>query len=149
LEVTTLAKTKPEKAPMASPLSGNVPALSQETFQTRFDVWLRQHEAAKPFHALRELEARIRVGEGKLKAAEQKGASAADPGYRGAVEKLAGLKAERDELTKTAQIPFFAFNTVHNFLRASRGWNLPLGSRIEIRVPGIFDVAVDLAEIPF
>jgi hypothetical protein len=134
---------------MASPLIGNVPTLEQAEFQKRFDAWLLQHEAAKPFHAMRELAARIKIGEAKLKAAEQRGVDAGDAGYVAALAKLAGLKAEVDELTRTAQIPFYAFNEVHNFLKASRGWNLPQGSRIEVRVPGVFDVAVDLAEIPY
>ena len=145
-----MAKSQAVPAPLASPLQGNVPTFDPAEFQKRFDAWLKQNEAAKPFVRLRELAGRIAEGERRLSAAEREG-KASGEGYERGAAKLAAYKAERDELTRTAQIPHFAFATVHNFLRASRGWNLPKGSRIEIRVPGVFDVAVDLAEseIPF
>ena len=125
--------------------------LSPAQFQGRFDLWLRQHEAEKPFGKLRELEARIKAGEAKLAAAERRGVNPDDAAYRAAVGKLDGLKTERDALIRSASIPHFVMATVHNFLRASQDWKLPAGSRIEVRLPGVFDIAVDLAtsEAPF
>lgn len=140
-----------DATPQASPFAGNIPHLTQPEYRKRFDAWLLEHEKTKPFHELRELVDRIKKGELKLKAAEQRGVSADDPGYKAAVGKLAELKARRVELTNTAQVPFLAWNTAHNFLRASRGWDLPTGSYLEVHIPGLFSARVDVAEseIPF
>ena len=132
--------------PKPSPLAGNAPTFTQAEFKTRFDAWLLAHEKAKPFHELRELEDRIRKGNLKLAAAEQRGVNPDDAGYKAAVAKMAELKARRAELTDSAQIPFLGFNEAHNVLRATRGWGLPLGSFIEINIPGKFAIRVDLAE---
>lgn len=137
--------------PQASPFAGNIPNLSQDEFKKRFNAWLLAHEKDKPFHELRELADRIKKGDMKLRAAEQRGVSPDDAAYKAAVAKLEELKARQAELTMTAQIPFFGWNTGHNVLRMSRGWNLPTGSYYEMHVPGVFSVRVDLAEneIPF
>jgi hypothetical protein len=126
------------------------PTLSPAQFQGRFDLWLRQHEAEKPFGKLRELEARITEGNRRLSLAEKSGKTGT-PDYERGVALLATLKAERDELRKTAQIPHFFMASVHNLLRASRGWGLPAGSIVRVEIPGVFDMAVDLAEseLPF
>jgi len=125
--------------------------MGQADFKKAFDAWLLKHEKDKPFHELRELSDRIKKGEAKLRAAEQRGVHPDDNAYAAAVEKLAALKARRAELTDSAQIPFFGMNTAHNVLRATRGWGLPLGSYLEINVPGKFAIQVDIAEseIPF
>jgi hypothetical protein len=116
-------------------------------FQKQFDAWLKQHEAAKPFHALRELEARIKEGDRKIGLALKLGkVTPEDDSYMVAMAKLEGLRHERTELRRTAQMPHFALATVHNFLRASRGWGLPAGSYIKIEFPGVFDIAVDVSE---
>ena len=145
-----MAKSR-DAIPKPSPLAGKVQEVDQATFKKLFDAWLRQHEAAKPFHELRELEDRIKKGDLKLKAAEQRGVSPDDASYKAAVEKLGELRKRRDELTRTAQVPFLAFNTAHNFLRATRGWGLPFRSRITIDIPDWFGVSVDVSEseIPF
>ena len=142
---------KASAAPQASPLAGNVPSYGQEDFKKRFDAWLLQHEKDKPFHELRELRDRISKGDAKLRAAEQRGVHPDDEAYKAAVEKLAALKAREQELTDSAQVPFLAMNTAHNVLRASRGWNLPLGSYLEINIPGRCSFRVDISEgdIPF
>ena len=144
-----MAKKQPTvKTPQAAPLSGRLDTLNGEQFQGTYDAWLRQTEAAKPFAKLRELAGRIEAGDRKIGAALRDGkVTPEDDSYKAAIVKLDGLKAERSELARTAQVPHFAFATVHNFLRASRGWGLPVGSRIEIRLPGVFDISVDLAEV--
>lgn len=138
-------------APQASPFAGNVPHFDQPEFKKRFDAWLLAHEKDKPFHEIRELEDRIKKGELKLKAAEQRGINPDDAGYKAAVAKLAELKARRAELTDIAQIPFIGFNVAHTFLRQTRGWGLPTGSYLELNIPGKFAIRVDVAEsdIPF
>lgn len=125
--------------------------MDREQFARLHEAMLKTTEAAKPFGKLRELRASIAKGEAKLAAAEKQGISPDDEGYKRAVAKLAGYKAEARELTRTHQIPHFALAMVHNFLRASEGWGLPPGSFIEVRLPGIFDVKVDVAnaEAPF
>jgi len=140
-----------DSTPQASPFAGNVPHFSQPEFRKRFDAWLLGHEKDKPFHEIRELEDRIKKGELKLRAAEQRGVSTDDTSYKAAVAKLAELRARRAELTDIAQIPFLGFNEAHNVLRATRGWGLPLGSYLEINIPGKFAIRVDISEseIPF
>lgn len=135
----------------ASPLAGNVAKLGQDDFKGTLDAWLKQHEAEKPFHRIRERADRIKRGDMKLRAAEQRGVSPDNESYKAGVALLAELRAEQAADTREYQIPFFAMNAVHNFLRASRGWGLPTGSSIEIRIPGVFDICVDLSEteIPF
>lgn len=126
--------------------------LSQVAFKAQFDIWLKQHEEAKPFSKLRELQGRIAEGERRIRAALGAGkVTAEDEAYKAAVAKLDGLKAEVAELIRTASVPHFAYATAHNFLRASRGWNLPDGSTLKIDLPGVFFVAVDLSEseVPF
>jgi len=128
------------------------PMLNAFQFQGQYDNWLRQTEAAKPFAQLRVLAGRIEAGDKKIGAALKAGqVTPEDDSYKAALAKLDALRAERAELVKTAQVPHFAFATVHSFLRASRGWGLPHGSKIEIKLPGVFDIAVDLSEseIPF
>jgi len=116
-------------------------------FQKQFDQWLKQHEAAKPFHTLRELEARIREGDRKIGAALKAGnVTPKDDKYKQAMAKLEGLRKERDELRRTAQVPHLAMAVVHDFLRATRGMGLKAGSRIEIQLPGSIDLAVDLSD---
>lgn len=152
MEVTRLAITQ-GAVPKGGGLSGSIVATTtQADFGREFAAWLRDYERERPFAEIRELEARIATGDGKLSAATARGMTEDDANYRAASDKLAGLKARRAELTDTAQIPFLAWNTIHNFLRSSRGWGLPRGSYVEICVPGRFASRVDVSEsdgLPF
>lgn len=135
----------------AEPIKVEWPVLSPVAFQMQYDAWLKANDSGK-LGKLRELTGRIEAGDKKIGAALKAGTvTPEDDSYKAALAKLDGLKAERAELVKTAQVPHFAFAVVHNFLRASRGWNLPDGSKIEIKLPGVFGIAVDLSEseIPF
>ena len=124
------------------------PILNAFQFQGQYDNWLRQNEAAKPFAQLRVLAGRIEAGDKKIGAALRDGkVMPEDDSYKAALVKLDALRAERAELVKTAQVPHFALATVHSFLRASRGWGLPEGSKIQIKLPGSINITVDLAEV--
>ena len=124
------------------------PSLNPTQFQGQYDMWLRENEKAKPFGKMRELNARIAEGDKKIGAALKAGkVTPEDDTYKAAMAKLEGLRAERAELIRTAQVPHFALATLHNFLRASRGWGLREGSKIRIQIPGSIDITVDLSEV--
>ena len=130
----------------------NIKPLAAVAFQATYDRILKQTETAKPFGKLRELKARIKEGERRLELALKLGKiTPEDAKYTEVLAKIDGLKAEEKELVRGHTIPHFALATAHNFLRASRGWGLPAGSYIDIRLPGVFDIAVDLSEdgVPF
>ena len=125
--------------------------VSREQFARIHEAMLKTTEKAKPFGRLRELRQSIAKGEAKLSAAEKQGVSPDDEGYKRGLAKLAAYREEARELTRKHQIPHFALAMVHEFLRASEGWGLPAGSYVEVKLPTIFSVKVDVAneEIPF
>ena len=124
---------------------------SRESFQRLHKAMLDTTEKAKPFGRLRELRQGIMKGEAKLAAAEKQGVDPSDEAYKRAVEKLKAYRDEARKLTREHQIPHFALAMVHHFLEASEGWGLPAGSYVEVKLPGVFSVKVDVAneEAPF
>ena len=125
--------------------------ISRDQFHRMHEAMLKATEKAKPFGRLRELRQGIVKGTAKIEAAEKAGTSPDDEGYKRAVAKLDAYKAEARELVRKHQIPHFALAMVHHFLEASEGWGLPAGSYVEVKLPGVFDVKVDVAneEVPF
>lgn len=125
--------------------------VSRDQFARIHEAMLKTTEKAKPFGRLRELRQSIKKGEAKLSAAEKQGVSPDDEGYKRGVAKLEAYRAEARELTRKHQIPHFAMAMVQHFLQASEGWGLPAGSYVEVKLPGVFDVKVDVAndEVPF
>lgn len=125
--------------------------ISRVQFAALHEAMLKTTDKAKPFGRLRELRQGIKKGEAMLSAAEKRGVSPDDEGYKRGVAKLEAYRAEVKELTRSHQIPHFALAMVRHFLDASEGWGLPAGSYVEVRLPGIFDVKVDVAndEVPF
>ena len=132
-----------------------MPLTRDEINRVQFDAMhaamLKTTEKAKPFGRLRELRQAIAKGEAKIAAAEKAGINPDDEKYKAALAKLDAYKAEARELTRKHQIPHFALAMVRHFLDASEGWGLPAGSYVEVKLPGIFSVKVDVAndEVPF
>ena len=126
--------------------------ISRDHVARMHEAMLKTTEKAKPFGQLRELRHRIVTGRKKIDDALKAGkVTTEDDSYKAAVAKLDALNAEAKELTRKHQIPHFALAMVHHFLQASEGWGLPAGSYVEVKLPGIFSVKVDVAneEIPF
>ena len=125
--------------------------VSRDQFARIHEAMLKTTDKAKPFGRLRELRQSITKGEAKIAAAEKAGVNPDDEGYKRALAKLDSYRVEARELTRTHQIPHFALAMVQNFLRASEGWGLPAGSYVEVKLPGVFSVKVDVAneEAPF
>ena len=127
--------------------------VGKDAFRLVFDDFLLRMEPVKAYTKVRDLTARIELGEAKIVRAETiDGMDIADRRLIGACELLATLRAERLALYRDWIVPHYVMHSVWLILdqAESKTWPLTEAGTVSVRLPGILTLTVQVrTEPPF